>query len=170
METKKFYISSREGVISKYSYDFYQYILKEKGYVFMNSAESFATIFSTISSKDHVHIEIGTVLKKESDILFRMLKANYKSVAVTLHNPPLIKYPLREFRNSFLNSLSGFYDKYIDRFRALIPYLKKIKSIYVLSQEGLEKVKRIYHLENVYYLPPVTNAAAIDEIKKQFNN
>jgi hypothetical protein len=167
---KKFYISSKEGFIYKYSYDFYQLVLKEKGYIFMNSAESFATIFSTISSKDHVHIEIRIAQKKEIEILFLMLKANYKSVSVTLHDAPLIKYPFHDFRNSFLNRLSKFYDKYISGFKAATPYIKKVKSIYVLSQKGLEAVKRKYRVEHVYYLPYIMDTAAIDEIRKKFKD
>lgn len=167
---KKFYISSKEDAIDKYSHDFYQLVLKEKGYIFMNSAESFATIFSTISSKDHVHIEIGITRKKEIEVLFLMLKANYKSVSVTLHDAPLVKYPFHDFRNSFLNAFSRFYDQYINGFKAAASYVKKLKSIYVLSQKGVEAVKRKYRVEQVYYIPHIMNAAAIDEIKKNFKD
>src|SRR5258705_13906309 len=97
---RRFYISSKSGIsgISKYSRDFYELVLKERGYIFMDSAESITTILSTISSRDHIHIEIGIFQKKEIEILFTMLKANYKNVAITLHDAPLIKYPFYEFK------------------------------------------------------------------------
>ena len=92
---KNFYISSKEGIsgICKYSRDFYELILKDKGYIFIDSKQSISTILSLVSSKDHVHIELDIFQKKEIEILFLMLKANYRHVSVTLHDAPLIKYP-----------------------------------------------------------------------------
>jgi glycosyltransferase involved in cell wall biosynthesis len=157
--TKKYYISSIYGMsgISKYSRDFYQLVLKDKGYIYMDSRENLTTILSAISSKDHVHIELGIFQKKEIEILFTMLRANYKNVAVTLHDAPLIKYPYYEFKNSFLNKVSKAFDILGNSFGAVLPYVKKIKSIYVLSKRGLEAVKRRYKVDNVFYLPHVVD-------------
>ena len=94
-EMKYFYISSTDGNsgILKYSRDFYELILKERNYIFIDSKQSISTILSLVSSKDHVHLELDLFRKKEIEILFLMLKANYKHVSVTLHDAPLIKYP-----------------------------------------------------------------------------
>jgi glycosyltransferase involved in cell wall biosynthesis len=136
----------------------------------MDSAESTTTILSTISSKDHVHIEIGIFQKKEIEVLFLMLGANYKHVAVTLHDAPLLKYPFHEFKHPLLNKLSKFYDKYGTRFGAIAPYLKKIKAIYVLSKKGQEAVKKRYGVEHVHYLPHIIDIKEIDTRPKNNNN
>lgn len=159
--TRKYYISSTEGRsgISKYSRDFYQLVLKEKGYIFVDSNQPIPSILSVISSRDHVHIELGIFQKREIEILFTMLKANYKSVSVTLHDAPLFKYPFYEFKNPLLNKLSKVVDKYANSFGAILPYIKKLKAIYVLSQKGLGAVRKKYGVENVYYLPHVIDLA-----------
>lgn len=126
-----FYISSMTGLsgICKYSKDFYELVLKTKGYQFIDSGEDITTIMSAVSSRDFVHIEIGIFQKKEIEILLLMLKANYKNVSVTLHDAPLVKYPFHEFKDPLLNGFSKLYDRYINNFSAAIPLVKKIKSI-----------------------------------------
>lgn len=160
---KKFYISSKAGLsgICKYAHDFYELVLKEKGYIFIDSGESRTIIFTTISSIDHVHIEIGIFQKKEIEILMAMLNAGYKNVAVTLHDPPLLKYPFYEFTSPFLNKVSKFYDIGINKFKASTLYIKKIKCIYVLSQKGMEAVKTTYKIDHVYFLPHIVDSKEI---------
>ena len=169
---KNFYISSKNGDsgIFKYSQDFYELILKEKGYIFVDSKQSVSTILSLISSKDHVHIELDIFQKNEIEIFFLMLKANYRHVSVTLHDAPLIKYPFYEFKNPLLNTISRLYDKYFNNFRMAITYMKKIKAIYVLSKKGLEAVRRKYHVENVYLLPRIINSTEIKKNTLSNNN
>src|ERR1700741_4338580 len=147
---KKFYISSQMGNsgIAKYSRDFYRLILKDKGYVFIDSSNNPSAVLSMVSSRDHVHIELGIFQKNEIEILFRMLRSNYKNVAVPLHDAPLVKYPYHEFKNSFMNNLSKFYDIYVNGFGSVSPYVKKIKSIYVLARRDLKPGKRTYILDN----------------------
>ncbi len=169
---KKFYISSTKGLsgICKYSHDFYELILKEKGYILIESIQSLTAIMSAVSSIDHAHIEIGLFQKKEVEILFAMLNSGYRNVSVTMHDAPLLKYPYREFENKLLNNFSKFYDKYINRFMAVLPWLKKIKSIYVLSQKGAEAMRTKYKLDNVYFLPHIVNTAEIEKGKITSNN
>lgn len=154
---KYFYISSgngREG-ISAYSRVFFENILQEAGYVFIDSSEDSTFILSTITSRDHVHIEIGLFQKKETQILMMMLNANYKNVVITLHDPPLLKYPLHDFSNPFLNNISKFYDKYLNGAKKLKPYFEKIKSIYVLSKKAKGEMQTRFGLSNVHYLPHI---------------
>ncbi len=167
---KYFYISSINGLsgICKYSKDFYELILKDKGYIFMDSKQNLTTIMSAVSSRDHIHIEIGVFQKDEINILFTMLNAGYGNVSVTLHDAPLVKYPFHEFENSFLNKVSKFYDKYINRFRTVLPFLKKLKAIYVLSHKGVEVIKKKYRIDNVFFLPHIVDT---DEVQKgEINN
>lgn len=169
---RRFYISSTRGTsgISKYSQDFYQLVLKDKGYIFIDSSEEMIDILSTISSRDHVHIEIGIFQKKEIDILFTMLKANYRNVAVTLHDAPLIKYPFFEFNNALLNNLSKLSDQFANSFGAAKPYVKKIKSIFVLSRRGVNAVRKRYGATNVYYLPHIVNTKEIEKSEQKTND
>jgi glycosyltransferase involved in cell wall biosynthesis len=162
---KRFYISSHHGPsgISKYAKDFYNLVLKDMGYVHIDSSAHYSEIFSAVSSRDHVHIEIGIFQKKEIEILMRMIKAKYKHIAVTLHDAPLIKYPFHDFKLPLLNKASRFYDLHWDNFSSLIPYVSKIQRIYVLSRKGVSAVRSKYHTGNVFYLPHIVN---LDEIVK----
>jgi glycosyltransferase involved in cell wall biosynthesis len=153
----QFYISSREGSggITQYAKTFYNCVMKPAGYTFIDSANDRVSILSKISSRDKVHIEIGIFQKREIEILFSMLNANYKEVSITLHDPPLLKYPFREFENPILHNLSKLYDKYLNGIGAAGPLLKKIKNIYILSQKGVAEVKAKYGINNVHYLPHI---------------
>ena len=57
---KNFYISTKTGTsgICKYANDFYELILKEKNYIFLDSLEN-NNIISQVSIQDNIHIEIG---------------------------------------------------------------------------------------------------------------
>ncbi|MHA4807434.1 glycosyltransferase family 4 protein [Flavitalea flava] len=167
---KRYYISSMDGMsgICKYSRDFYRLVLRDRGYIFMDSARSLTSIFTAISSRDHIHIEIGIFQKKEIEILFAMLRANYKNISVTLHDAPLIRYPFHEFRTPFLNKISKFFDRFINNHGMVEQYIKKIKSIYVLSKKGVLSVKKRYGIENVQYLPHIVDTAEI--IKSDTDN
>lgn len=160
---KKYYVSSKTGKsgICKYSHDFFELVLKEKGYLFIDSAEDLSVILTKVSSIDHVHIEIGIFQKNELRILIAMLNASYKNVVVTLHDPPLLKYPFHEFTNPLLNKMSKFYDIYISKFAASKEYIKKINCIYVLSQKGMDAVKYKYQVEHVYFLPHIVDKKEI---------
>ncbi|MBC8034705.1 MAG: glycosyltransferase family 4 protein [Chitinophagaceae bacterium] len=166
---KRFYLSSKKGIsgICKYSRDFYELVLKERGYVFIDSSDLSSDILSTISSRDHVHIEVGIFQRKEIEILFLMLKANYKNVTITMHDAPLLKYPFYTFKSPLLNGVSKFYEKYASSMGAAIPYVKKIKAIYALTNKGVDAIKRKYGVDNVYYLPHIVNPA---ETKKSAAN
>ncbi|MEO6230485.1 MAG: glycosyltransferase [Ferruginibacter sp.] len=161
-------MNTRSG-ISKYSYDFFELVLKEKGYIFLNSEEGMTTILTRVSSRDHVHIEIGIFQEKELEILMAMLNANYKNIAVTLHDPPLFKYPFVVFQNPLLNKISKFYDVYLNRFRQSKKYIEKIKYLYVLTHRGVKEIKSTYKTDNVYYLPHVIDEREI-KVQQPANN
>jgi len=155
-----YYISSTEGPggIAKYSKTFYDHVLSKMGYVFVDSKIDSDIILTTITSKDKVHIEIGIFQKKEIEILLLMLNANYKNVSITLHDPPLLKYPFYEFKNPILLNTSKFYDKYLNGSKKITTALfKKIENIYVLSTGGMDLLKSSYGLKNVHYLPHIVS-------------
>jgi glycosyltransferase involved in cell wall biosynthesis len=156
---KYFYICSMTGEsgISKYASSFYENILKPRGYVHVDSNENLSAIFTKIASKDQVHIEIGIFQKKEQQILFLMLAAGYKHVSVTMHDAPILKYPLKEFTNPFLNNLSKFYDRFISRFRNTTQWVGKIKAVYILTKKGVDKSSRLYKTNNFHFLPHIVD-------------
>lgn len=133
--------------------EFYEQVMKEKNYIFLNSKQNIVDILSLVSSRDKVHIDLGYNYPDELDILFRMLVANYRDVSVTLRRETMIRYPFRTFKNPFLNTLSKFFDQYITGFRQVLPYIRKIQSIYVLTPQELSYVKKKYRIEHVYQLP-----------------
>ncbi len=160
----RFYISSKEGVsgICKYSNDFYELVLKEKRYTFLESSSVAVNPLEQLNPEDRVHIEIGLFQKNEIDILFTLLKNNFKNVSITVHDPPLVKYPFYEFGNSFINKISKFYDRYFPASASAKSKLKKVKAIYCLSQKGLRGLQQRYGLDNVTLLPHIINSKEIE--------
>ena len=167
---KKFYISKREGEsgIYKYSCDFYDLLLKEKGYVFLESDTPLSLVLSQINISDAVHIEIGIFLANETTILLNLIEKGYKNISITLHDAPLMKFPFFRFKNAFLNKISKAYDLYIDKFHYQKKYLTKVKAVYVLTQKGTELMRSRYKLENIFYLPHIANEREIK--KSNINN
>jgi hypothetical protein len=153
---KKFYIGSKDGnsAISRYSLDFYRLILQSRGYVFFDSSENMTTLLSAISSRDHVHIELGKAQKKEAEILFTMLKAEYNNIAITLHDAPRVRSSF-EVRNPFSRNTEKLYGRHGYSLNVLVPYLKRIRAIYVLSRKAFKQLERKYKTSNIHYLPHV---------------
>lgn len=155
----KYYISCFSGKsgIAHYSRDFYNLILKDKGYQHIDSSRPLSSILSMISSRDIVHIEIGIFLKREQEILFSMIRGNYKQLSVTLHDAPILKYPFREYKQGWLNKLSKIVDRVGGRNQEIRKYLEKLKSIYVLTHLGEQTLKHKFQLTNVRFLPHIIN-------------
>ncbi len=162
---KRFYISKRQGEsgIYRYSCDFYDLVLKEKGFEFLRSDTPISSILTKINKTDAVHIEIGIFLEKEITILFTLIKRGYKNISVTLHDAPLVKFPFYSFRNALLNKASKAFDMYFTKFNYQNRYLKNVKNIYVLTYAGVELMRTRYKLTNVYYLPHIIDEK---EVKK----
>ncbi len=167
-----FYIGTKIGDsgICKYTNDFFELVLKQKNYTFLDSSGDFNHIVSLLSFNDNIHLEIGLFQKKEIKILLHLLKLNYKNITITLHDPPLFKFPFYEFKNHFLNKVSKFFDLYLNSFNAINPYLNNLKYVYVLSQKGVNIVKNKYNLKNVYYLPHIIDIDKIEYSKTTNNN
>lgn len=168
---KNFYISTKNGTsgICKYANDFYELILKEKNYIFLDCLEN-KDIISQVSIQDNIHIEIGIFQKNEIEILLFLLRSGYENITITLHDPPLIKYPFYSFQNRFLNKVSKFFDLHFNSGGVLNNYLKNIKMIYVLSEIGVKIVKQKYRLNNVKFLPHILNTNEIEESQNLNNN
>jgi glycosyltransferase involved in cell wall biosynthesis len=169
---KKYYISSLNGIsgITKYSKDFFELVLKDKGYEFVDSDQSLSTILSMISSRDHVHIELGVFQKKELEILLAMLRGQYKNISATLHDAPLLKYPFSEFSNPLLNSFSKLLDQFGKSEKATAQLLEQLKAVYVLTKIGHDILRDKYKLSNAFYLPHIVNPGELNFSNKEKNN
>lgn len=157
MKQKKFYISSFTGSsgICKYSHDFYHLVLSELDYEHVSSDLSYAEILSKVASRDEVHVELGIFQRREIELVMRMVKAGYKNVSVTLHDPPLVKYPYYESRVPILDKAFRFYDVSWDNFASMMPVVQKLKKVYVLSKKGVSLVRSKYHVSKVNFLPHI---------------
>ena len=166
---KKFYISPKDEIteFGKYSRRFYHQVLKDMGYIHIDSRDSIVNILTAISSKDHTHIELAISQKKEIEILLTMLRANYRNVSVTVHDAPFIKHPFYEFRNPVFNKISKFFNRYTNTFGAPNSMVRKIKAIYVLSRQEIEMVKAKYKIQNVYYLPVLDDKTEAPAVRKE---
>ena len=169
---KYYYISEKQGSsgIAKYAGDFYKFVLFEKGYEFVDAGEPFETVMEMISKEDHVHVELGIFQSRELRIVFGLLDKGNPNVTVTLHDPPLLKYPFYHFKTPLLNKISKFYDIYISRFRESRKYIKRLKHIYVLTHRGFSIVRDTYSTGNVRYLPHIINENEICCNKKVRQN
>lgn len=169
---KKYYISSwsiHSGIL-EYSQDFYLLVLKEKGYDFIDSNENITNILSTISSKDLVHLEISTLNLKELEILYRMLKSEYKNVCITLHDYHSSFSPGKTICKNIIQAIAKFYEPNKLGFNAILPYVDKIKTIYVISRMTDRYLKHQLKLDNVRYLPPVVDLPKATTINAKSNN
>ena len=154
---KYFYISEKNSNsgISRYANDFYEFILKEKEYEFIDSREPFEDIFKMAKLTDRIHLEIGIFETNTLALLIKLLRMGYTNIAITMHDPPLLKYPFHQFRNPFVNKISKFFDIHITKFKQGSKYIHKIKKIYVLSEKGAQAVRKTYNAANVCYLPHI---------------
>jgi glycosyltransferase involved in cell wall biosynthesis len=169
---KYFYISSITGRsgICKYSLDFYEFILKPRGFIFIDSSMHLSEIFTKISSRDYVHIETGIFQTREIEILFLMLNANYGNVSITLHDAPLLTYPFKKYNSPLLNNFSKFYDRYIVHHKNAIPFIKKIKNIYVLTKQGAAVTRKVYKTDNVCFLPHIVTINDLEGVAETNKN
>jgi hypothetical protein len=152
---KKFYVSSMGNGSSddQYSTDFYRLVLSELEYELIDSSADVSVILTAIASRDLAHIEVGPEGKREWELLHIMLKANYRNIAVTLHQSHLFRYPVMKQKNAFFTSIVKWYYQWIGNYRVAKKYLSKIRCIYVLSPKAKVQMELTFKLQNVFYLP-----------------
>ena len=159
----KFYVANfaDNSGIARYAEHFYRFVLKDQGYTRIDSGMNRVSVMTTISSRDVVHFEIGIFQTATIDLFFTMLNAEYQNLSVTLHDPPLLRYPFRRFRNPILNAMSKLSDRYLNQFQNGIDVLKKISHVYVLSMAGAGLMRSRYKMTNVHFLPHILDETSI---------
>ncbi|MBA4166757.1 MAG: hypothetical protein H0X41_04325 [Chitinophagaceae bacterium] len=169
---KKFYISSTDqnDTAGNYSEDFYRLVLRNMEYEFINRDEEVSNILSLVASMDHVHLEIGPGRTKEWELLKIMLDANYKSVAITLHNVEFFKEAMSTGKNGRRRPLAKFYYHFIGQYQIAEQYLRKIKWIYVLTFIQQSRLRHSFRLDNVHYLPRIINPLCVSRQEENGRN
>lgn len=166
------YISnfSAESGISKYSNDFYRLVLQESGYQKLDSNQPLDSILTHVRSSDRVHLELGLFQAQEIEILLAMVRGKYKNLTVTLHDPPLIRYPFHTFHNPLLNNLSKIADRLGLTIRSTANILSKLERVYVLSDSSRTILENRLKLSNVSYMPHVVDPLEIVSTPKKGND
>jgi len=154
---KKLYISEFTGTsgICRYSSDFFDLIMKPRGFLFVSSSADIAEILSGIDSDDIIHLEIGLNRNREIEILLVLIKRNHQHLSITLHDPPRLKYPYFQFNNRLLNNLSKIADLYFDNFGINKRLFGKLKKIYVLNHLSKKILETKFGLSNAIYIPHI---------------
>ncbi len=154
---ERYYISdlSGNGGISRYAHHFYHHILAPLDYTHVDSRMDPADILSRISSEDTVHIETGIFSAQEQEIIIRMLGSGYKRIRITMHDPPLFRYPSVRTRGFLSTKMVKLLDRYLGGQRKFSSALEKLECIYVLSNKGKDVMQQCYRVDNIRVIPHV---------------
>ena len=152
---KMLHIASFSGQsgISKYANNFFDLILKPRGYEKLDSKLCNSTAIKGIKLDYAVHVEIGVNETAAIRTLYQLIDGGHRNVSVTLHDPPFISWPYYQFRSQRLNEFSKFIHLYLRNFKIGDGYFKSINKIFVLTHAGVRKTESRYRLTNVFYLP-----------------
>jgi glycosyltransferase involved in cell wall biosynthesis len=146
---------SGNGGIARYASQFYHYVLQPLGYEFLDSITDPADVLSLVSSKDIVHVEAGIFSHREQEIIRRMLESSYNHVRITMHDPPLFRYPSIQTRSTTLNLMVKYRDRFLGGQRRFRHLLEKAERLYVLSSKGQDAVRNSIGLRQVSVLPHI---------------
>jgi hypothetical protein len=167
---KKFYIGCNGDPLAvRYSKDFYELVLSEKGYQFISCGEHHVDILSKVGSRDKVHLEIESRESPANYVLYLMLKTGYKNVSVTLHNLQALHLPTVHKASLWAKGVRRL-NAYFGGPNDTATLLDRIQTIYVLSKQQVEPVKKKYRTDKVVYLPYIFSLQEIRERSLQNNN
>jgi glycosyltransferase involved in cell wall biosynthesis len=108
-----------------------------------------------VSSKDIVHVEAGIFSYREQEIIQRMLESGYRHIRITMHDPPLFRYPSVQTNVPALNLLVKYRDRFLAGQRRFKSLLNKAERLYVLSAKGQDAVRISLGLQQVSVLPHI---------------
>ena len=151
--------------ISRYASDFYELVLLSRGYTRL---EPHGAMIDSIADEivargDEVHVEIGVNETSEIALLYALLRRGCRSVDVTLHDPPFLRWPHFQFRNRHLNAASKVFHLYLRNFGIGTAELRMIRRFFVLTEKGRDAVRHRYGFTNVHYLPFILPVEDIDD-------
>ncbi len=151
---KKFYVAFFEGRsgISKYALDFFDLVLRDRGYVQLNYRQLGFAAEKSIGPDDLVHFEIDINEEPEVELLCRLINKGHKKIDVTVHEPPFIQWPYFRFHNRILNLTSKFIQLYLKNFRIGESIIHKVHRFFILTHKGCSIMQSRYGLKNVFFL------------------
>jgi glycosyltransferase involved in cell wall biosynthesis len=160
---KKFHVASfsKHSGISKYASDFFDFVLRGRGYVRLDYGQLGSSGENAIGFDDLVHLEIGINEEAEIGLLYRLIKRGHKKIDVTLHDPPFIKWPYFSFDNRLMNSAAKFIQLYLKNLWIGESVFHNVRRFFVLTQRGCGIMRSRYGLENVFFLPHIINESNI---------
>jgi glycosyltransferase involved in cell wall biosynthesis len=160
---KKFYVASfnEDSGISKYSKVFYQRILHDKGFIHLEPSLGRVELMTRMASRDHIHLEIGIFQRQSVDLLMAMVAAEYQHLSITLHDPPLLRYPFKTWPMPLMNQVAKFVDRFVFDFGHNVRVLEKLRTVFVLSKHAASLMRIQYGLKNICYLPHLVSEAPI---------
>lgn len=153
----KYYIcetASRSG-IARYAEDFYEGVLKEKGYILVSPASISADFLNACPRETRFFVELGSSQYAEKKALLLIQKMRFPRVSVTLHDPPFVNFPFLEVEGRWLNKLSRAVDWYFNTFGMTRAVLEKCETVYVLSRRGRQLLDRRFGGLNVQCIPHI---------------
>jgi glycosyltransferase involved in cell wall biosynthesis len=162
---KKLHVASFSGRsgVSKYASDFFDLVLRDRGYERLDCGQLGEAGAKAINLDDLVHFEIGINEEAEIKLLYHLIKHGHRNIDVTLHDPPFIRWPYFRFQNQLLNSTSKFIHLYLRNIWIGESPFHKARRFFVLTQRGCRSMRRRYDLKNVFFLPFVLNPKDISE-------
>jgi glycosyltransferase involved in cell wall biosynthesis len=160
---KKLHVASfsEHSGISKYASNFFDLVLRHRGYERLDYGHLRFEREKDIGLDDSVHIEIGINEATEIELLCRLISLGHKKIDVTLHDPPFIRWPYFRFNNRLMNIASKFIQLYLKNLGIGESVYYKVRRFFVLTRRGCKIMRSRYGLENVFFLPHIINESNI---------
>jgi len=116
-----------------------------------------------VAGGGEVHAQVGVNEGSEIALVYALLSRGCRSVDVTLHDPPFLRWPHFKFRNRQLSTVSKFFHLYLRNLGIGTAELRRIRRFFVLTEKGRDTVQRRYGFTNVHYIPFVMPVERIQD-------
>jgi glycosyltransferase involved in cell wall biosynthesis len=126
--------SGRSG-IADYARDFHRLVLEPLGYVLADPEDVLRQIDS-IGRGVRFHIQLGVFQYPERLLMTELMRRGYPDIDATVHDPPFVTFPFRQFESRLLMRLSRGVDWYLGSFGAQRRALERLARVFVLSEAG----------------------------------
>lgn len=154
------YTAKARSGISAYAADFQEEVLGPEGYVQADPAAVVAHI-GQFAPSTRFHIQLGVFQHQERAAMSKLLKAGYKNVEATLHDPPFTSFPYFQFSSKWLMRFSRGFDWYLSSFGIQRRALERMRRIFVLSERGAAVLKRMAPAAKVVTFPHFLKSADV---------
>lgn len=171
---KKYYVCrdfSDSCGISKYGLNFYNNILKPRGYELIHLQEGFdcLSLLEAIDNSDTIWFEIGLGSTRELNFFKKIVKKGNKNTIVTIHDAPFLEYPIIKSNFYLLNVFFKILQIIFLRkpFDFFYNYLSRTKYIFTLNPKGKLLLEQRFKLKNVISIKHILTDTALPSDKMQ---